>query len=92
MLGIFLLSQVLDGVLTYIGVSRLGIDVEMNAWLASAMQAVGPAPALLSAKTVSCLCGAFLYLTASYRPLAVAAGLHLGFAVVPWIVIVALFV
>ncbi len=81
---IFLVAQLLDAVLTYGGVSRLGIDVEMNALLAHGMRMIGPAATLTVAKLVACLCGLFLYTTARHRTLAVATGLSVGVAVVPW--------
>jgi hypothetical protein len=84
---IFLIAQVLDALLTYDGVSRLGIDVEMNLLLANGMRAIGPGPTLTAAKLVACLCGFFLYSTARHRTLAVAAGLSIGVAVVPWCVV-----
>lgn len=82
--AIFLVAQVLDALLTYGGVSRLGIDVEMNHLLATAMRQVGPGLTLTFAKVLACLCGFFLYSTARHRTLAVAAGLSIGVAVVPW--------
>ena len=86
-LAIFVIAQVLDAVFTYGGVSRLGIEVEMNVLLANAMRQVGPAVTLAVAKIVACGCGLFLYLTARHRLLAVAAGLYLGVAVVPWCIV-----
>jgi len=85
--AIFLLSQVLDALFTYGGVNRLGIDVEMNQLLANGMRMVGPGLTLTAAKLVACLCGLFLYSTARHRTLAVAAGLSIGVAVVPWCVV-----
>lgn len=84
-LAIFIVTQVLDGALTYWGVSRFGVQIEFNSWLASLMTAVGPAPALLAAKAVACGCGFVLFVTTSFRVLAVATGWCLGFAVVPWV-------
>ena len=84
-LAIFILTQVMDGALTYWGVSRFGVQIEFNSWLASLMTAVGPAPALLAAKAVACGCGFVLFVTTSFRVLAVATGWCLGFAVVPWV-------
>ena len=84
---IFLVSQVLDALFTYGGVNRLGIDVEMNLLLAEGMRMVGPGLTLTVAKLVACLCGLFLYTTARHRTLAVAAGLSIGVAVVPWCVV-----
>ena len=85
--GIFLLSQVLDALLTYAGVRNLGVDVEMNLLLAHGMRTVGPLLTLTVAKIVACMCGFFLYYTARHRTLAVAAGLSIGVAVVPWLVV-----
>lgn len=86
-LAIFIVAQILDAVFTYGGVTRLGVDVEMNVLLATAMRAIGPALTLATAKLVACGCGLFLYWTARHRTLAVAAGLYLGVAVVPWCIV-----
>ena len=85
---IFIATQLLDGALTYHGVTRLGTHVEMNAWLATLIDAFGAAPALISAKALALVCGAILYATAYHRPLAIATGLYIGFAIVPWMFIV----
>jgi hypothetical protein len=45
--AIFVLAQVLDGVLTYVGVSVLGVEVEANVILAGWMELIGAAGALL---------------------------------------------
>ena len=87
MFGIFLLAQLLDALLTYGGVMKLGVDVEMNMILATWMRLVGPAVTLGVAKMIACLCGLFLYSTARHRMLAVAAGLSIGVGVVPWCVV-----
>ena len=84
-LGIFLLTQLLDGWLTYWGVTRFGIELEMNGLLAATMHQVGPMAALLGAKTLACVCGLILYCHSYWRPLAAMAGLCLGVAVVPWL-------
>jgi hypothetical protein len=90
-LGVFILTQVLDGALTYWGVNKFGIGVESNTWLMSLMEAVGPAPALLAAKALAVGCGVILFSTTSFRVLAVATGWCLGFAVVPWLVLLTAF-
>jgi hypothetical protein len=82
---IFIITQVLDGTLTYWGVSRFGVGIEMNGWLATTMQAYGTGTALIAAKGLACFCGGVLYLTAYLKPLAIAAGLCLGVAVAPWL-------
>lgn len=84
-LAIFIAAQVADGVLTYWGVTTLGIHVEGNGLLAAVMHAIGPFSALVSAKLMACVCGYVLYRTASHRPLAVMAGLYIGIAVTPWL-------
>lgn len=86
-LAIFVLTQVLDGSLTYWGVSQFGLGIESNAWLVTLMRTIGPAPALLAAKLLACVCGVVLFSTTSFRVLAVATGWCLGFAVVPWMML-----
>jgi uncharacterized membrane protein len=83
--AIFLAAQVLDGVLTYVGVTWLGVHVEANPLLATSIGAIGATRALLSAKLLACVCGYILFRTASHRPLAIVAGLSVGVAVLPWL-------
>ena len=84
---IFTIAQVADGLLTYWGVTTLGIHVEGNGLLAAGMHAIGPFRALVSAKLLACVCGYVLYQTASHRPLAVMAGLYIGVAIAPWLLV-----
>ena len=86
-LAVFILTQMLDGALTYWGVSKFGMAVESNAYLLSLMESIGPAPALIAAKMLAVVCGFVLFSTTSFRVLAVATGWCLGFAVVPWLVL-----
>lgn len=86
-LAIFVAAQIADGVLTYWGVTTLGIHVEGNGLLAATMYAIGPLRTLVSAKLLACVCGWILYRTASHRPLAVMAGLYIGVAVAPWLMV-----
>ena len=90
-LALFVLTQALDGALTYWGVTRFGIGVESNAYLVNLMEAIGTGPALLAAKTLAVGCGVILFSTTSFRVLAVATGWCLGFAVVPWLVLFSAF-
>jgi hypothetical protein len=85
-LGIFMLVQLLDGVLTYWGVNRFGIELEMNTILASSMLAIGPGATLVAAKLIAAAGGLVLYGNGYYRPLAAVSGLCLGLAVVPWLI------
>ena len=55
------------------------------------MKAIGPAPALVAAKALAVACGFVLFATTSFRVLAVATGWCLGFAVVPWMILIAAF-
>jgi hypothetical protein len=85
-LGIFFLVQLLDGTLTYWGVNRFGVEMEMNALLAAGMLSIGPGATLVAAKLVACAGGLVLYGSGYHRPLAAVAGLCLGLAVIPWLV------
>lgn len=87
-LAIFLIAQLLDGALTYVGVRQFGIEAEGNVLLTTLMYAWGAGPALLAAKLFSSACGVILFAISVYRVLAAAAGACIGLAVVPWIVIV----
>ena len=90
-LVVFLVTQVADGALTYWGVRRFGLEVEMNFYLAWFMAAVGPGLALVAAKSLAWVCGLILFQTAWLRTLAVATGWCLGFALVPWIFLATLY-
>lgn len=87
--AVFVAAQVLDGVLTYIGVSLLGVEVEANVLLATSMAAIGTPGTLIAAKLAACAGGYLLYRTAWHRPLAITAGLYVGVAVVPWLGVLA---
>ncbi len=89
-LVIFLIAQVLDGVLTYTGIRQLGIDVEVNQLLVFYIETFGVGTALVGAKGVACACGLILYVAHYHRPLAVAAGAYLGVAIVPWLIALSL--
>ena len=86
-LAVFILTQMLDGALTYWGVTKFGLAIESNAYLLTLMESIGPAQALIAAKMVAVVCGFILFSTTSFRVLAVATGWCLGFAVVPWLVL-----
>jgi hypothetical protein len=84
-LTIFIAAQVLDGALTYIGVSRFGVEAEGNILLSTLIEAWGVGPALVAAKLFSSACGLMLFSVAVYRVLAAIAGACIGFAVIPWV-------
>jgi hypothetical protein len=85
-LAIFLIAQILDGGLTYVGVRQFGIEAEGNALLITLMHAWGAGPALVAAKVFASMCGVILFVMSVYRVLAAAAGACIGVAVVPWLV------
>ncbi|MEX2272306.1 MAG: DUF5658 family protein [Vicinamibacterales bacterium] len=80
----FLLTQILDGILTYVGVSIFGVAAEGNPILAWLMASYGEIIALTGAKLVAALCGVALYLLAVDRLLAVLTLVYIGAALVPW--------
>lgn len=80
----FLLTQILDGILTYTGVAVFGIAAEGNPLLAWLMASYGEAMALFGAKMLSGLCGVALYVLAVDRLLAVLTLLYMALAVIPW--------
>jgi hypothetical protein len=83
-LVLFLLAQVLDGALTYVGVVTFGRSIEANPLLAWLMGAVGDGPAVTGAKLVAGSCGIALHLTAVHRIVAVLTLFYLTVAVLPW--------
>ena len=89
-LGIILsLAQVLDGILTGIGMATYGTSMEGNALLRSLMHSIGYLPALLIVKSASIGVIAFLCaqaLRVSWLKLAMRAviAIYIVFAIVPW--------
>jgi hypothetical protein len=84
---VFLVTQVLDGVLTYIGVSTYGMHMEGNPVIAWLMSAMGQGPALATAKVTAGFFGVVLHLSAVHTAVALLAGFYLIVAVVPWVAI-----
>jgi hypothetical protein len=85
--GVFLVTQVLDGLFTYWGVTTFGVGVEANVLLATSIEAIGAPRALLSAKLLASACGYILYCASFHRSLAIATGLYVGVAILPWVAI-----
>lgn len=88
-LAVFLLVQLLDGALTYVGVLHYGIEAEGNVLLTTLMHAWGALPALVAAKAFSSVCGLMLFAVSVYRVLAAATAACAGFAVIPWMAVLA---
>lgn len=77
--------QAADGALTFVGVQRFGVAAEANVLIVTAMHAWGALPALVGAKLLAASCGLLLFACSVHRVLALAAGAHLAFAVIPWL-------
>jgi uncharacterized membrane protein len=81
---LFLLAQAADGVMTYVGVTTLGIHLEANPLLASLMDAFGSGAAVTGAKIVASGLGISLHLIGVHRILAILTGIYFLAAVLPW--------
>jgi hypothetical protein len=84
---LFLVAQAWDGVFTYMAVHAYGHAAEGNILIATWMGLIGPAPAILGAKTVAGACGVLLYLRGVHRTLAFLTGLYAIGAVGPWLMV-----
>ena len=80
----FVAVQVLDGVLTYIGVRTFGLGIEANPLVAWYAGAFGPAAGLAAAKLFAIACASVLFATARHRTVAVLTMVYLVFAIMPW--------
>ena len=79
-----LLAQVLDGSLTYLGVSAFGRTIEANPLLNWLMATVGDGAALTGAKLLGGFCAVVLHLQAVHTVVAALAVIYVSAAVVPW--------
>lgn len=84
---LFLVSQALDGGLTYIGVHTFGPAIEGNPLLAWLMSSVGEGPALAGAKLAAMGFGIVLHLASVHRVIAVLTALYVTAALLPWTVL-----
>ena len=82
---VFLLAQVGDGVLTYIGVSTYGLHMEGNPIIGWLMYSIGEWQALATAKVAAGAFGIALHLSAVHKTVALLAAFYVAVAVVPWI-------
>jgi len=90
-LGLFLaICQLLDGMLTYVGLSIFGIQMEGNAFLGMLMEAYGSFPVLFVTKLIALVLVGILTIYSHrrhwFRPvIAFLCLLYLVLAVFPWI-------
>jgi len=80
----FLIVQYLDGVLTYLGVSIWGPDIEANPLISSAIALAGPIPGLAGAKLVAIGFGIMLHLRRVHNLVALLTLVYLAVAILPW--------
>ena len=84
---LFLVAQASDGVLTYVGVTVYGSQMEGNPLISWLMSALGEGPALAGAKLMAVGFGIALHLSAVHRIIALLTAFYMAVAVVPWIAV-----
>ena len=84
---LFLLAQACDGVLTYVGVTTYGPQIEGNPLISWLMAVMGEGPALTAAKLTAAGFGIILHLSAVHNIVALLTAFYLVAAVAPWITI-----
>ena len=80
----FLVAQLCDGALTYVGIQMFGSQIEANPVLAWYIAATGMGAGILLMKMLAVACGALLHLQARHRTIGVLTILYLWAAVRPW--------
>lgn len=83
----FLVAQMLDGVLTYVGVSAYGLHMEGNPLIGWMMANMGHGPALATAKVTAGFFGIALHLSAVHKAVAILTVFYLAVAIVPWVAV-----
>jgi hypothetical protein len=83
----FLVTQVCDGVLTYVGVRVYGLGIEANPVLGWLMATLGQGLALATAKTGAGAIGIGLHLAGVHRVVAGLAAFYFIVAILPWIAV-----
>jgi len=81
---LFLLAQAADGVMTYVGVTTMGLHIEANPLLASLMAGIGEGVGVTMAKIVAAGLGIALHLVGVHRIIAVLTAIYMLGAIVPW--------
>jgi len=81
---LFLLAQAADGVMTYVGVTTIGVHIEANPLLTLLMVTFGQGTAVAAAKVVAAGLGISLHIIGVHRILAFLTGIYMVAAVLPW--------
>jgi uncharacterized membrane protein len=84
---LFLIAQAGDGVLTYVGVTVYGSQMEGNPLIRWLMSALGDGPALTAAKVAACAFGITLHVFAVHKTVALLTTFYFLIAVLPWVTI-----
>ena len=85
----FVLVQVLDGVMSYVGVRHFGPWIEANPIVGWYAELLGPALGFLGAKVFAVGCGTVLSAMSRHGTLALLTAMYVLFAVAPWIHVLA---
>ena len=81
----FVIAQLCDGLLTYIGVHTFGQGIEANPILSWYIVAFGAGAALVAAKGLAIACAVLLYRFAHYRTIGALTLFYYALAVQPWV-------
>lgn len=81
---LFLVSQCLDGLLTYLGVLTFGPGIEANPLVAALMLHFGYGTGLLGAKVVAIILGIALHMRQVHSALAALTAFYFAAAILPW--------
>ena len=83
----FVLTQVLDGLATYWGVSVMGLDIEANPVVGWVMSTMGVGLGITLVKLVAIGLGMVLYLHRIHNAVAILAVFYVIIAIIPWVYI-----
>lgn len=82
--ALFTAVQIADGILTFQGIARFGLEMESNPLLALSIAAVGAGLTLAVAKTIAVLLGTMLHRRQCHGVLAALTMFYVVAAVLPW--------
>jgi hypothetical protein len=84
---LFLVTQLCDGIFTYVAVSAVGLAAEGNVLLATWMGFIGPATTLVVAKLGAAAAGVLVYYKGLHGVLAGLTAFYAAAAVGPWMIV-----
>jgi hypothetical protein len=82
--ALFTAVQIADGILTFNGVARFGLEMESNPLLALSIAAVGAGVTLAIAKTIAVVLGTMLHRRHCHGALAALTMFYVVAALLPW--------